>query len=382
MKNDSKETTCAHEVRKKDKIAPSTVMELLNEGLYEKQIARKLGISRFAVYRIIKKLEKAGLVEEKMRTAYKAIGITDAGKTAINRQKVRNRSVGLRGTFLGLHNIGFRFNILRGFQPSNLKTRSMRNWSASQYNCRTHYVEITTKSVIIMPILRGQRWYGKDPFELQQRARDKAVEIAQKIAQKYNLELGPPELSRKPHFAINNAVTRLFKGMELNTPKYKIDESEGKGGEIDFYAPDDAKAFIDTMMDMPNQIKALTSTFTEKVIPPIEKLAQQIELHLEATRTWKDSAVALNQTVGGLADTLKALNRPADAQIGVSPAILDLGEPEPDIRLEILEDIPAFLCLWRGTYKQVGPFPQGARDVYLPEETAKLLIVQDKARKL
>src|SRR4030043_2139136 len=184
MKNDSKETTCAHEVRKKDKIAPSTVRELLNEGLYEKQIARKLGISRFAFYRIIKKLEKAGLVEEKMRTAYKAIGITDAGNTAINRQKVRNRSVGLRGTFLGLHNIGFRFNILRGFQPSNLKTRSMRNWSASQYNCRTHYVEITTKSVIIMPILRGQRWYGKDPFELQQRARDKAVEIAQKIAQK------------------------------------------------------------------------------------------------------------------------------------------------------------------------------------------------------
>lgn len=381
MKNDSKETTCAHEVRKKDKIAPSTVMELLNEGLYEKQIARKLGISRFAVYRMIKKLEKAGLVEKKMRIAYKAIGITDAGKTAINRQKVRNRSVGLRGDFLGLHNIGFRFNILRGFQPPNLKTRSMRNWSASQYNCRTHYAEITTKSVIIMPIPRGQRWYGKDPFELQQRARDKAVEISQKIAQKYNLELGPPELSRKPHFAVNNAVTRLFKGMELDTPKYKIDESEGKGGEIDFYAPDDAKAFIDAMTGLPGRMDAVEGAVL-KLTPAIDALTEQLNVHLPAIRGLDQGVKAFNATVGGLADTLRELKRPTDAQIAPSPAILDPEEPEPDIRLEILEDIPTFFCLWRGTYKKVGPFPQGARDVYLPEETAKLLIVQGKAHKL
>ncbi len=176
---------------------------------------------------------------------------------------------------IGLHNIAFKFRILSGKDFRLKKTVRMQGWT--KYHCffDGSYVEKTPKYLIIVPIRRDERMYGMAPFKLREDARDRAAGIAQYFVDRYDLKLGRPEISRRPHFAVQNALTGFFKGMELSTDEYKHDDSEGVGGEIDFFTPGGATDF----MKMPERMDRIERNL-EKMTEGMAVYAKHLNAHI------------------------------------------------------------------------------------------------------
>lgn len=74
----------------------SMVLDYYSKGLYAKQIADKLNISKARVSQITKKLEDAGFLHLKLRGSFKYYELTEKGKTAIKKNEVKFSSLGGR----------------------------------------------------------------------------------------------------------------------------------------------------------------------------------------------------------------------------------------------------------------------------------------------
>lgn len=232
-----------------------------------------LKISRQVLNYHIKKLIDSDLIKIAVRDAQNFYEPTDKGKTYC----VKKPILCVGEPILGLHNIAFKFKILHGKPFKLRKSIKLKGWTKHHCFFDGCYVEKTTKNLIICPIKKGDRLMGKDPFILQQEARDRAMKIAQHFTDRYDLTLSKPRVCRKPHFGVQDPIARAVP-FEVSTKEAKMDDSEGIGGEIDFLTPQGARAYLDTVTVLPRKVDRMDEK-VDRILGVLEVYAENMEAH-------------------------------------------------------------------------------------------------------
>jgi hypothetical protein len=250
----------------------------------------------------MKSLLAAGLVRETAYEGCKFWELSEQGKEV----GVQNLSVGVTGPTLGLHNIAFKFK-LGGVADIRLKKSiPMRHWTRYQCFLDGHNVELTTKHLLIWPIRRDERIWGKDAFFLRQRARDKAISIAQVFAARYKLTLGPPEISRRPHFGVMDPVAKQLdaRGIQVSNELGGNDDSLHNGsGELDLYTPESGDAYI----RLPGKVAHMENTL-ERVAEQMAVIADQEARTAAQMGVYAEHLKAHTTFIKGAASIMKKLD--------------------------------------------------------------------------
>ncbi len=220
------------------------VIRQLGQGHYPKQIADTLDKHSVEITRTIQQLEKEGVITCKnpggrpkfytVDNSFKQF-LTRCGKHTNHPTTAESSRV---------HNVALRFPVLTG-----RKTRIGRNNNSKppkQYLRNFHgcTVEKTTKSLIFYcnSVKRG------DPFKAYNESIQDINLAVYKFLERFpDITLGKGIMSRKPHIAtnINDPLGKAIQEvMEFSNEKGKIDDSEGQGGEIDFFSPNAADAYL------------------------------------------------------------------------------------------------------------------------------------------
>lgn len=255
--------------RKKSRIILTHIVFSKHLPISSGELRETLGLSRQLFNYHINRLIGKGLVRIAVKDTQNFYEPTSNGKDCFN----GNSIVGVSKPILALHNIAFKFKIIKG-KPFRLKhSVKLRGWN--KYHCffDGYYIEKTPGSLIIAPTRKGERIEGTDPFELQQKARDKAIQIAQYFTDRYDLTLARPKVCRKPHFGVQDPVAKAIKH-EITTEEAKIDDSECNGGEIDLLSPQAASDYL----KMPAKVRSLDEKL-DKIADLMIKQGEQIEIY-------------------------------------------------------------------------------------------------------
>ena len=224
------------------------ILKLLDAGNYPAKIARILGLSRPLVHYYIRKLVKRGYLTkiEGKPTFYE---LTVNGKKFLD--KIESS---LFSRVVRLHNVVVKYPVI--MKPKiviDWRRVELQNWGqliGSELGCT---VRKNPRSVEVFPDVVE----GDNPYELLLRAVDQANRVASSLEEKFQMRLGRPSLSRKPHFAVYDPVVgKLAKFMQFSDDVGKLDESEGYG-EIDFYDPNFAKNYLLTFTTLPRRVDAI-----------------------------------------------------------------------------------------------------------------------------
>lgn len=131
---------------------------------------------------------------------------------------------------------------------------------------------------------------GENPYQLFLQALLEAINVAKYLANKHHASLGPPDISRNPHWGIYDPVADyVSKYFQLSTSSAKIDESKG-WGEIDFLSPEAAAnylrmpASVQRMELMLAYVKSELKKLTHESQPPLwnPRFAQWRDTHARA----------------------------------------------------------------------------------------------------
>ena len=207
-----------------------------------KDICQELHIYKSKLSYHTTQLRDAGFIKETANEGTKFWELTDSGKA----YAVQNFSVGLGIPAIGLHNIAFKFKIPQNASFRLKETVTLRGWTKYQCSFQGYHVEKTTKHLIVYPIKSDERLWGQDARQLRDQARDKAIEIANEFSRRFNIVLGEPEVSRRPHYGHTSpiAIALQSKGVQFTNEVGGNDDSMGKSGEMDYFTEDVADATI------------------------------------------------------------------------------------------------------------------------------------------
>ena len=252
------------------------ILRRIEVGDYPSKIGRIYGWSKQHVFYYIHKLEKAGLVRRKVRSASVEYALTRRGQ---------NFLVSCEGVVFGsgvfrLHRVQVRFGVVReGVVPEGFRRVEMTNWTALLGLEQGVKVRKTSGSWIV----HVETLYGRHPGELFGLAKNVADRVARGLMQKYGYVLAPGEVCRGYELAIDDPVAQLLsRYFTVSTPKRKMDHSPGEDeGEIDHLSRDAAVEYL----LMPERVKKLEGS-VQAVTGMLEELLQLLK-----ERTSQDGGV-------------------------------------------------------------------------------------------
>ena len=239
------------------------ILSLLSSGLYPAQIARKLGIRRNRVSRVIQRMEKSGIIEQisEWPKVYKVLS-NDGNKVPPKFQCSTKSLSGDENTQskFSLHNIGIRYDILA--QPDTFsldKEVNLNNWAKEYSKLPGATIEKTTKSVIIYPKIDRK----SNSYDLLSEALNLANVYAQKLENSFlGLKLSFGKINRKPHFVLEDPKFNFgkFDQFTIQGKDFHMDDSDQEGTELEFETPEAAMDFA----RMPLYLKAILA-YLEKL---------------------------------------------------------------------------------------------------------------------
>jgi len=278
------------------------IMKMLDAGYYPAYIARILGRSKSLIHYYVKKLEKRGFIEKreslpilqldgsyakKNRGLITVYRVTQAGSNFLDR--IERMAV---GRVLRLHNVFFKYPILE--QPKKkIKWRKVQlvNWTQLVGTELGMTVRKNSDSSIEITVRVIE---GRNPWELLFKAREQADFLAGYLEQKFDMKLGRPHLSRKPHFGVYDPVARIFsRFFEFSTEDAKIDESEGCG-EIDWLTPFTAADYL----NMPSKVRKIEKDIGE-MKEGMRLFSEGMLEHMKLIRELRDLVKVLEKTMSG-----------------------------------------------------------------------------------
>ena len=260
------------------------ILKLLDAGNYPSKIARILGMSRQHVYYYVKKLRKLGYIEREVKDHVTFYYLTQKGKNYLDKVE--------RGVFdvvVRLHNVVVKYPIVEEPKiPIEWRKVELQNWSqligrelGLTVRKNTDSIEIFCDSI-----------EGYDPHELLLYAFDEANRLAEVLEQKFQMKLGRPRLSRKPHFAIKDPLAKhLGKFMEFSDDFGKMDESEGIG-EFDLYDPRFVKNYLITFNVLPSLVRRQERELSE-IKEILQVFAEGMREHMKLIRQLQETTEAL-----------------------------------------------------------------------------------------
>jgi len=140
--------------------------------------------------------------------------------------------------------------------------------------------------------------YGRDSYGLLFDAFYEACWLAHVLEEKFDMRLGRPSLSRKPHFAVSDPLARLVgRYFEFSSDVAKVDESEGLG-ELDILDPQLAYDYL----LMPSRVEHM-----EERLERLEKIQEHQIMVMETFAKAMEEHRAMINEIRELVDQLKRL---------------------------------------------------------------------------
>jgi DNA-binding PadR family transcriptional regulator len=249
--------------RVKSKILLYDILIRIDRNESQDEIRRWYGWSKQRLYYYISKLKKAGIIKIKVRDKIALYELTEKGKVFF-KEHIQYLNSSIR-----LHNIEYIANIESLgtiTHEKEWKLRGILNRLKRETNCTMVWNNNTMRFIV-------SSLFGTNAFQLMEDSKNIVRNIIKNLELEFGLKIGELTLNRKPHFAIKTPIAEQFSNnLEITTDEGKIDASEGYG-EIDYFTPESADAYI----NMPKTLKQLD----QKLVPAIDRLTEQINLHLE-----------------------------------------------------------------------------------------------------
>jgi len=248
-----------------------------------------LGISRQHVGYYVKKLVKQGILQREVRDKATFYSLTERGKNFL--VEMEKRFVPART--VRLHNVVFLFPIVvQPRLPVDWRRVELQNWTQLVGSELGLTVRKNPDSVeVFCDVVEGT-----DPYELMLRAHDEAGRLATHLEQKFQMKLGRPALSRKPHFHVSDPVAEhVGKFMEFSDDVGKVDESEGFG-ELDLYDPNFVKNYMIAFTTLPGLVQRQERELGE-IKDTMKVFAEGMKQHMALIGELRETTKGINTVV-------------------------------------------------------------------------------------
>jgi len=285
-----------------------TLLSKISRGSYPKQIAHDLGLQRQLVEYHIKKLAAKNLLKLNFRTSCCIYELTTAGKTELHRLKAKLSRHGGATSMSRFHKLNVKFRIAKDNPQAAWESENQLNNWIQKYSTIQFPIKVTVQknpdTVVLMfheyrtstamfmtefmqQVFRGvwfaKHWLGERGIVLD----ESTAEITDQ-----HLVNERPDLNGKIDDKITTAVHlgRPAQGLfpMKGVGKAWIDRSQGEP-EIET----NDMLYEEKLLMMPETVSELKREF----IPAINRLTDQINLHLAATTEWKKAAQNITKAI-------------------------------------------------------------------------------------
>jgi len=278
------------------------ILKLLDAGNYPAKIARMLGMSRQHVGYYVKKLVSQDMVQREVRDSATFYSLTERGKNFLVEMEkgfVPCRTV-------RLHNVVFLF-------PVVVAPRVVIDWRRVELQNWTQLVGselgLTVRKNPDSMEVFCDVVEGSDPYELMLRAYEEAGRLATHLEQKFQMKLGRPSLSRKPHFHVADPVAEhVGKFMEFSDDIGKVDESEGYG-ELDLYDPNFVKNYMVAFTTLPSLVQRQNRELSE-IKEALNVFAEGMKQHMALISELRETTKGINVVVTRLEHLQESKEKP------------------------------------------------------------------------
>lgn len=385
---------------------------LCGEGLNQAQIGKALKMSRRMTTHYFNKLKDAGFIRFKYRSVSNFYDVTNLGISFVNGEMLHQTPYGMReGITRRTHDLYLKYPIANpedvGKLPGNFWDKA---WRVKNGLKKSKYVE----RPIPMTLTLNQGWKTVSAQVHDFMVNNNNTTTSNIFKVSWNLfrmfaKLGL-FLDVENMAVVNNHLTyedRASREMTAQGKHFRVPLGRTRGK----YTPNDPDqpAYVD-LDNSPNanwetndrlhdERRALMPEKVHNIEqglnglnPMLEKLTEQIELHLAATQEWKGAAQDIRTELRSLgrtrvqtppegeerrstghsephsegkmeeiSDMLKVMLQDKILQGHVSPEGLEKFVGTEEIHLEALKPIPKMFVPFRGALQAIGPFSPGAR---------------------
>lgn len=267
-----------------------------NQESSTSELQQAFGVSKQAVNKRMKRLAALGFIE-------KIKGAENIYKFHTQQGSSTSFSEGVTIPHIRSHAIGFKAKLYHEGLPLKLQNqRALNNWLLSEGKIDGLTVQKTTKHLIVW----AKEIRGANARENERKALNMVWPVFQKLAERYDLEIGLPELVQKPHHAVISTMHKRIAqqvlsnvGTVSNNEGF-IDDSEKTGGEIEVTTADHADIILNSGKVL-SEIRGL--------------LIQTVGLQQQQARQISDYATHLNAHIPVLRKMSKLIDK-LDKRIG------------------------------------------------------------------
>ena len=364
------------------------LLELLNEismfdnpeyGQNLRLISEKLNISRQLLNHYMKRLITAKLIERIQSWPFAVYRLTEKAKLVKSSLVQSDKTLKTEWRY---HNLVLKSKVKSwGAWQFGKITPMCGGWGYQDIMVNNTTVRMQTSGWIR---ITAPELIGENLEELQARAAAGVQETLRILIDKYNMETSTIVLSRKgSKELLRSGDLARFLG-RVKTEDIYVDKS---GDEDNLEEPEDSHK-IEDLLSMPETMRRLDT----RLVPVIEALTRQIELHLEVQRNALKTSSEIRDGINEFRNEIRAFREERRAVgHGDVPRVLmgsctsaspsmpkadDYVQGAPRIEVRFLRPHGKLECAGA----MIGPFSQGA-SIYLPDELALWLIDSEIAER-
>jgi hypothetical protein len=240
------------------------ILEGIEKGLIQEDVAKELGLKSSHVSYYIKKAKKLEYVRESAKDAISVLELTRFGKNFL---AVYEKGVSI--PICRAENVRFKAEVLKmPLVPVDWKKVEVQNWF--QYNTEVDSIKIklnmgNTPTIEFIPAPIE----GDDPYKLYNILLYNCIEVLPKIEQRLDMKIGRLELSSRAEWLVYDPVARAFCKTvgQVNYKGFaKVNASKPRSiGEFEFHDPRSLYNYL----EMPERVAKI-----ERVLDKLVKFQQ------------------------------------------------------------------------------------------------------------
>lgn len=256
------------------------ILEMINEGCIQSDIATRLGISKPHVSYYIRRAIDKDYLKEICRDTFKAYELTQAGKNFLAVYQQQHNKAGqqpaMSKPICRAENVRFKAPVHKmPSKPVDLHKVEMHNWN--QYTTEVGSVKVKLNdgddpTIEFIPSAID----GSDPLQLYFRLFSDCNEVAKNLEQTLDMQIGRLELSSKAEWVIYNplakAITNEIGRVTVEGVGMINASLPNRYGEFEFHDPRAAAEFL----EMPGRITRLEQQQQEQ-LTDVDVIKQDIK---------------------------------------------------------------------------------------------------------
>lgn len=328
------------------------ILNLLDQGYYQRQAARLAHVSPSLVNRLVKELSERGLLSLEMKDPLQTRGKSVVLHPSV-KEFLKTDPEAIKESFCEPHNIRLRFpilyqsrdlSVLRQNRHARSRCFFSRSWAPRGGRSRYHFICMNEKLTVGITVYPGKSIVVSQDRDSRQRFRARSIEDATNIltaeltkaAEQFQKEqrenhciikLGEPRVISRTHYAFPSMKAKELTGMSFLGGALTIDNSPEKFGDRNTGELETTSIDIANIVDqglqtafalrnMPFRLAEIETQLSSisEALPQILSTIRTVEAHVMGSTTAQQKVDTLVIMLGQTLATQKALQDLIQAQ--------------------------------------------------------------------